>query len=208
MSASSAPRVRRPSAWSLELSRIPVTVRPALPVDVPALREVWADVVRRGDEASQLTDLHQVVARATASDDQLIVVAECGGRVAGAVFLQATTLTPLNLEPTVFAVSPHVLAQYRRRGVGTALMEASVRFAEEQGIGQMASGAAAEWRDANRFMARLSLVPHAVLRLAPTAVVRSRLSSVRPMSGRGRARSVDRVLAARRTRRSERVATG
>ena len=190
------------------MSRIPVIVRPASPGDVPALREVWAEVLRRGDEGVQLTDLHEVVSRAATSDDEQVVVAEYDGRVAGAVYLRATTLTPLNLEPTVFAVSPHVLAQYRRHGVGTALMEASVRFAEERGIGQMASAAAAEWRDANRFLARLSLVPHAVLRLAPTAVVRSRLSSVHPRRGRGRAASVDRVLAARRTRRSERVATG
>ena len=35
-------------------------------------------------------------------------------------------VTPLNLEPIVQAVSPHVLPEFRRRGIGRALMEAAV----------------------------------------------------------------------------------
>lgn len=189
------------------MSRISVTVRPARRDDVPVLREIWGPVLRRTDEAGQLADLARVVEEAAESEDDLVAVAEHDGQVAGAVYLRATALSPLNPEEAVLALSPHVLPGFRRHGVGTALMEASVRFAEERGIPFLASAAAAEWRDANRFLARLSLVPHAVLRLAPTSVVRSRLSATRPPIARtpGRPQSIDRVLAARRVRRSERA---
>ena len=188
------------------MSRSSVTVRPALPLDAPVLREVWSEVLRRGDEAAQLADLHRIIEEAATSPDRRVLVAEYDGEVAGAVYLHATTLTPLNLEETVYALSPHVLPRFRRHGVGSALMEASVRFAEEQGIGHIASAAVADWRDANRFLARLSMVPHAVLRLAPTSVVRGKLAGRPGRPARARSASIDRVLAARRVRRAERVA--
>lgn len=184
-----------------------LAVRPALPVDVPGLLAVWSDVLRPGPEAERRADLEALIAEATSSEDRMVVVAEIDGEVAGAVCLSATTVTPLNRQPAVYAVSPHVLPQFRRRGAGAALMDAAVSFAEDRGIELVASAAAAEWRDANRFLARLSLVPQAMLRVAPTAVVRSRLSAARP-GRRGRPRptsSVDRVVAARRNRRGEGV---
>ena len=126
--------------------------------------------------------------------------------MAGAVYLEATTFTPLNLEPAVLAVSPHVFPQFRRQGVGSALMEAACRFAEQHGITHIATAAAAEARDANRFMARLSFAPagHAARgdhqrRTSPAAAVAAGDARQRPASQR-----IDRVLAARRIRR-ERV---
>ena len=62
------------------------------------------------------------------------------GGAAGAVLLQVATLTPLNLEPTVQIVSPHVFPAFRRRGVGRALMDSAVGFAEELGVDHVASG--------------------------------------------------------------------
>lgn len=189
------------------MSRSSVAVRPALPLDVPALRELWADVLRRGDQAAQLADLHKIVEGSGVGTERRVLVAEYDGAFAGAVYLHATTISPLNLEETVFALSPHVLARYRRHGVGSALMEASVRFAEERGIEHVATAAASDWRDANRFFARLSMVPNAVLRIAPTHVVRARLAARPGRPARARPASIDRVLAARRGRRAERVTT-
>lgn len=188
------------------MSRSLVTVRPAEPADVPALREIWGDVLRRGALDEQLADVAEVLAVASAADDRLVVVAEYDGVVAGAVHLQATTLTPLNLEPAVLAVSPHVLPAYRRRGVGSALIEAAVRFADQRGINHISTAANSDARDANRFMARLALAPQATLRAATTSAVRARLVSRRPGTelAVAKTRQIDRVLAARRGRR-ERV---
>lgn len=191
------------------MSRNTVTVRDAVAEDLPALRELWADILRRGSQEEQLADLRQVLTEVEACPDRAIMVAEYDGKVAGAVHLSVTTLTPLNLEPAVLAVSPHVLPPFRRRGVGTALIEAAVRFAEAQGVTTISTAAVASAREANRFMARLSFAPQATLRAATTVAVRAKLSARRPASRSATrlagARHTDRVLAARRSRR-ERVA--
>ena len=180
------------------MSRISVQVRAAVLDDAAVLRELWADILRRGTAAEQEADLVGVIEDCADREDRCIAVAEVDGRVAGAVFLEATTLTPLNLEPAMLAVSPHVLPEFRRRGVGTALMDAATRFAEAQGIGTVATAAMASSRDANRFMARLSLTPQATLRAASTSAVRAKLSARRSTPrGRG-SRQIDKVLAARR----------
>lgn len=187
------------------MSRSPVTVRCATVEDVPVLRTLWEEILRRGDTAAQIDDVTQVVRTAAEREDRQVVVAEVDGEVAGAVFLEATTLTPLNLERTVLAVSPHVFPSFRRRGVGSALIDAAVRFAESHGIGHVATAASNDSRDANRFMARLALAPQATLRAATTGAVRARLAT-RPSAARqtSSSRQIDRVLAARRIRR-ERV---
>lgn len=180
------------------MSRSPITLRDATLADVEVLVEVWQDVLRRVERHEQAADLTHVIERVDPALERLLV-AEYDGQVAGAVYLRATTATPLNLEPLVQAVSPHVLPAYRRRGVGRALMEAAATFAEERGIGHVGSGALSVSRDANRFLARLGLGPQAVLRAGATATLRSRLEALRP--GQGRARQISQVLAARRSQR-------
>jgi GNAT superfamily N-acetyltransferase len=121
------------------------------------------------------------------------------------VHLRAATLSPLNLEPVVQTISPHVFPEYRRHGVGRALMEASVAFAEELGIAHVATAVVAGSRDANRYMARLTLGPYALLRVAPVNTVRARLASRRPALARPAARPLTRVLEARRSQRKLRT---
>lgn len=190
------------------MGRASVTLRNARADDVGALLELWRDVMRRGSEQEQTADLLTLLERAGGTADERVVVAEYDGQVAGAVHLQATTMTALNLEPVVQALSPHVHPRFRRRGIGVALMEAAVAFAEERGIAHVASAAPSSSRDSNRFFARLALGPCAVLRVAPTHSVRQRLSLVRPSFGHASQssnRHIERVLAVRRVRRGERV---
>lgn len=190
------------------MSRTPVTVRAAEPSDVASLRELWSDILRKGGLDEQLADVSRVVAVAADRDDQCVVVAEVDGEVAGAIYLEASTFTPLNLEPAVLAISPHVFPQFRRKGVGSALMESACRFAEQHGIAHIQTAAAAEARDANRFMARLSFAPQAMLRAATSSSVRARLPQSRQVTQAATSKQrIDRVLAARRVRR-ERVVPG
>ena len=191
------------------MSRSLVSLRSALPSDAPLLTELWADVIRRADHDEQVQELAGVIEHAAESDRDRMVVAEYDGEVAGAVHLRVTTLSPINLERTVLAISPHVFPQFRRRGVGRALMDAAVSFAEESGIGHVATAAASGSRDANRFMARLALGPQAVLRIASTHTVRAKLNAQRAPLQRTSGRQLTQVLAARRSmRRSQTTPVG
>lgn len=179
------------------MMRTQVMLRCAVLTDAPFLATLWADALRRADRQDQIADLEVIIKNATQSPEERLVVAEYDGSPAGAVYLRMTTLSSINLEPTVQALSPHVLPEYRRHGVGRTLMEAAVTFAEELGVGHLATAAASSSRDGNRFMARLALGPQAVLRVAPTHAVRARLAAQRPRVGGGR--QLGQVLAARRS---------
>lgn len=181
------------------MTRPAITLRAARVEDSLFLAELWSDALRRGDRQEQVADLELVIKDSLGSAEQRLVVAEVDGAPAGAVLLRVTTLTPLNLEPVVQAVSPHVLPEFRRIGLGRTLVEAAAAYAEELGVAHVATGAAAGSRDANRFMARLGLGPHAVLRVAPTALVRAKVEAQRPPMERHRDRARVQLLAARRS---------
>lgn len=185
------------------MSRYSLTTRVATRDDAPILAELWSDAVRRADRSEQVADLELVVKAAEASPEQRVVVVEYDGHLAGAVHLRITTLSPLNLEPCVQAIHPCVLDQFRRHGVGHALMEAATSFAEENGILHVVTAVPHASRESNRFMARLGLAPVVMYRVAPTTVLRSRVSPQRVPVGADSGRT--RVLAARRSLRRARA---
>lgn len=185
------------------MTRQSITLRCARVEDALFLSEVWADALRRGDRQEQVADLELIIKDSLDSSEQRVLVAEVDGTPAGAVLLRVTTLTPLNLEPVVQAISPHVAPEFRRLGIGRLLVEAAASYAEEVGIAHVATGAAAGSRDANRFMARLGLGPVAVLRVAPTHLVRAKAEAQRPPLERHRDRARIQVLAARRSLRRQ-----
>lgn len=187
------------------MNRSLVSLRSVTLEDAPHLAELWTDVIRRVGPEDQAIDMEAVVVAVLASDHQRIVVAEYDGNFAGAVHLEHTTMSAINREPVVRALSPHVLVPYRRHGIGTALMESAVTWAEELGIAHVATAAVAGSRDANRFMARIALGPYAVLRVATTHAVRSRLSAHRRPAGAGHGKQLTQVLAARRSLRKSRA---
>jgi len=179
-----------------------------VPEDAPFLAELWAEAMRRCDAEDLVADAAALVDRAAACDRERIVVAELDGERAGAVLLRLDTLTPINLEPVVQTVSPHVLPAFRRHGVGRALMEAGVAMAEELGISHVVTASAHSSREAHRFMARLALSPLATLRVAPTQVVRAKLVAQRPPLRPAHGRQLGQVLAARRAVRRQTTQAG
>lgn len=183
------------------MSRYSLTTRVATREDAPALAEVWSEAVRRADRAEQVADLELVVKGAAASPEQRVVVVEYDGQLAGAVYLRITTLSPLNLEPCVQSIHPRVLDKFAGHGVGHALMDAATSFAEENGILHVVTAVPHASREANRFMARLGLAPVVLYRIAPTAVLRNRVSPSTP----GAETTRSKVLAARRSLRRARA---
>jgi GNAT superfamily N-acetyltransferase len=180
------------------MSRSSVALRDASLADVERLAELWAPYLRRGAD-EQLHDLATAIEQLGDHPGERLVVAEYDGEFAGAVFLRAATYSPVNPEPVLQAHNAAVVPEHRKRGVGKALMECAVTWAEELGIGHVGTATASGSREANRFMARLALGPQAVLRMAPTPAVRSQLSGRYPG-----ARQVTQVLAVRRSLRHAR----
>ncbi|MCR1781563.1 GNAT family N-acetyltransferase [Nocardioides carbamazepini] len=185
------------------MSRYSLTTRVATRDDAVVLAELWNDAVRRADPAEQVVDLELIIKGAAASPEQRLVVVEYDGQVAGAVYLRITTLSPLNLEPCVQSMHPRVFDHCRRHGVGHALVEAATAFAEENGILHVVTAVPHSSRESNRFMARLGLAPVVMYRIAPTALLRSRVSPQRQQTGVDGSRN--RVLAARRSLRRART---
>ena len=112
----------------------------------------------------QLHDLATVIEQLGDRPGERLLVAEYDGTFAGAAFLKAGTYSPVNPEPVLEVHNAAVVAPFRRRGIGKALVESAVTWAEELGIGHVATAASSGSREANRFMARLALGPQAVLR--------------------------------------------
>jgi len=192
------------------MGRASVVVRTAVPADAGVLAILWAEHLRPGTRVTQVDEMRSTVAAAEVDDAARLVVAEVDGEVVGSLHVRATVLSPVNPELMVQAFGPQVRPDLQRRGVGTALMEAAVAFAEERGIQYVSSAALSTSRDSNRFFARLSMGPKAVLRVSTTHGVRQRLGVGRTTRGSGSlasTRNIDRVLAARRGRRASRVAS-
>ncbi|MDX6301131.1 MAG: hypothetical protein QOF53_2345 [Nocardioidaceae bacterium] len=188
------------------MSRSCVQIRDASPEDAAALLDVWGPGRATGHDGAEpaLQDAAAAVARIAADVDQRLLVAVVDDQVVGAVHLTRTSLTPIHGDLAVYAKHLQVLDSHRRHGVGRALMEATVTWAEEKDTPHVLAAAAVSSRDANRFMARLGFGQIAVVRGATVAALRSKLPIEPPAAARVGARShrsVGQVLVQRRSMR-------
>lgn len=184
------------------MGRNVISSRAATRSDAALLAQLWTDQIRRADPAEQLADIEMILKQAAATPEERLIVVEYDAEPVGAVLLRLTTVSALNLEPTVEVVHPRVLPSHRRKGVGRALMDAATTFAAENGVVLLTAVVPSTARDANRFMARLGLAQAATWRVGTTSQVRSRVSPA--AAGDTRALGRSRVLAARRSARRSR----
>lgn len=188
----------------MPVSRCPVVIRDAAPDDVVGLCEVMASAPLAELDAGRPREAEAAVARTAADPDQRLLVAVQAGRVVGAVHLVRAPLSPLQSECALHVLHLHVREDCRRHGIGRALIEAAVSWAEEKDVQCVLAAAPAGSRDANRFLARLGLGQVATVRAAGVSALRARLPVEPPPGARvpGRsARSVGQVLAQRRSQR-------
>jgi GNAT superfamily N-acetyltransferase len=194
------------------LFRTPVHVRDAGPDDVDDLLAIWATRgVERALAAPARNEALASVARIVADPDQRIRVAIVEDRVAGAVHLVRAPVSPIHGDSAVYVLHLQVVAKFRRHGVGRALMETAVTWAEEKDSSHVVAAASAGSRDANRFMARLGLGPTAMVRAATVASMRAKLPLEPPAVARVGPRShrnVGQVIVQRRSLRRARERTG
>jgi GNAT superfamily N-acetyltransferase len=191
------------------VSRSQVLVEDASEDDAEALVEVWSAVLgaRREDRVPASEPLQEAVsslARIATDPDQRLLVARVDGQVAGAVHLTRGPVSPVLAESAVFMWHLNVRDEFRRHGVGRALVDAAVTWAEEKDTAHVLTAASVHSRDANRFMARLGLGQVALVRGATTAALRAKLPVETPAvvrADRRTHRNVGTVLAKRRSMR-------
>ena len=203
------------------MPRAPLTVRPAVASDTPALLALWrdtgftatGDALRGADEV----EATEAIGSITANPRSRIVVAEHQGSVVGAVFLQRIWPSPLANSELLSMTHLQVDPAHARRGVGTALVEAAVEWAEQEQIESVLAYSQPDDRPANRFLARLGFNHVGNVRSGAVATVRAALpTDAVAGSGRtsrrlgGRNPAVGQVIAARRSQRRLRArdATG
>lgn len=190
------------------MSRYPVQVRDALPDDAAALVSVWGSYRRgvsdRGPSEPADIEAAHAVARVAADPDQRLLVGVLDHQIVGAAHLLRASISPIHTEMAIHVTHLHVLGAHRRHGVGKALIEAAVSWAEEKDTPHLLAAASVHSRDANRFMARLGLTQIATVRGASIPALRARLPVEPPpgamVSSRNQ-RSVGQVLAQRRLQR-------
>ena len=199
------------------MSRNPVHVRDARPDDAAHLVTIWSELSRRSASdrpserpfrSSVQVDAENAVARIAADPDQRLLVATYDDVVVGAAHLIRAPVSPISTENAIHVTHLHVLDTFRRHGVGRALMEATVTWAEEKDTAHVLAASSAHSRDANRFMARLGLVQIAVVRGAAVSALRAKLPVEPPAAARVGSRSprsVGHVIAQRRSQRRARA---
>ena len=188
------------------MTRPAVVVREAELADVPALLQMWAELRDFGGRLERIIpcpdrDAMQERLESVSRDPHSrAMVAVVDGEVAGMVLLTSAPYAPLLDQRAVHAHYLHVRDGFRRRGVGKALLNAAVTFADEVGAEHVITSVLPQLRDTQRFYARLGFGPLVVRRSAPVSVLRRRLMPSGPVS------VTDSLLARRRSLRRVRAA--
>lgn len=168
------------------MTRSTVTVRAAVPADVPALLVLWHQLrdegLRRRGNGTETDE--QAAGRfelALADPESRVIVAVYEDEIIGMAQLLRTRATLLNEGSSVELSAMHVAHGHRRRGAGKALLTAAVGYAEELAVESVVVSVFPQHRDANRFFARLGFAPFVVRRIASVPALRRRLG---PAEGR------------------------
>jgi GNAT superfamily N-acetyltransferase len=185
-----------------------VHVRDATPTDASVLVSFWADPTSRAGETQgnpqAEAEASAALARIAAEPDERLLVGLVDDSVVGAMHLRRGPLSPIHSGTAIHTSYLNVLEPWRRHGVGRALVEAAVSWAEEKDTTHVLAASMSNSREANRFMARLGLAPIASVRAAPVQLLRAKLPGEAGALARISPRShhqLSQVLANRRLQR-------
>ena len=164
------------------MSRVNVRVRPATTDDIPALVELVQaiDTTSGVFSGRPLQDpstehLSRRFGDILSSDRILLIAADDAGAVVGMLSARLDEVGAIDLTPVLHVTHLMVAPSARRRGIGRALLAASVHFAEDRGVEHLLATAAAGSREGNRYLARIGFAPLVVHRIAPTSALRRSL---------------------------------
>ena len=166
------------------MSRTHVRVRPAEFGDVAALvlllRATDLQLGAFGArmfQAETIEHLPERLAHMLSGTDRDVLVAidDGGGDVVGMIVITDDSVGEVTQIPVLNVTHLVVSPQHRRRGVGRALLAATVHLADQRQVENIVATAVTGSREANRYLARLGFAPLVVRRIAPTSVLRRSL---------------------------------
>jgi GNAT superfamily N-acetyltransferase len=169
------------------VSRSHVRVRPAELADIPQLVTLVesADLPlgalgARPFRSETVARLPERFAGILSAGDRTVLVAveDATDDVVGLVVVSDDEVGAITPTPVLNVSHMVVAPRHRRRGVGRALLAATVHLADQRGVEHLVASAISGARDANRYLARLGFAPLAVRRIAPTFVLRRSLGLV------------------------------
>ncbi len=184
-----------------------VRVRPAELADVPQLvrlvgttDEKLSGPGARQIQADTLAHLPERFAAILGADDKSVLAAvDELNDIVGMVVVSEGEVGAIAAVPALHISHLLVAPKQRRRGVGRALLAATVHLADQRGIEHVVAAVVSGSRDENRYLARLGFAPLVVRRLATTSTLRRSL---------GIDDGSDRLAMLRRARRRGRTITG
>lgn len=184
-----------------------VRVRPAELADVPQLvrlvgttDEKLSGPGARQIQADTLAHLPERFAAILGADDKSVLAAvDELNDIVGMVVVSEGEVGAIAAVPALHISHLLVAPKQRRRGVGRALLAATVHLADQRGIEHVVAAVVSGSRDENRYLARLGFAPLVVRRLATTSTLRRSL---------GIDDGSDRLAILRRARRRGRALTG
>ena len=154
-----------------------VTIRPAVPADLDAVVRLSAVLFREDSGRRDATVDQDWPAREGAAyfgavlgrDDARLLVADAGGVVVGYAAGRLSGRSALSLVPIATLESIAVHPSSRGRGVGAALAEALIAWAQDRGAAQIRVTAYAANDGAIRLYRRLGFTPHELTLFRPLA---------------------------------------
>lgn len=169
------------------MSRVCVRIRPAENADVDNLVELIGSVDTNSGifsgRALLDSDVTHLQTRLGEILDEgvrtlLVAVDDLTGSIVGLLVAKLDEIGTIDLTPALHVTHLLVAPKQRRRGVGRALLAATVQLADERGLDRVLATAASGSREANRYLARLGFAPLIVQRVATTTALRRSLGIV------------------------------
>ncbi|MGL4173368.1 MAG: GNAT family N-acetyltransferase [Actinomycetota bacterium] len=142
--------------------------------DIEPLSLLWVES-RAPQRAHATREVQRRLVSALTRDDFMAFVARVGEQDVGFAVLSLGSVLPLLDESVASIDHLFVRPDFRRRGIGRALLARAGRVAEEQGASQITASVPATGRPGQRFFARLGFTPLVVRRVASVATLQRRL---------------------------------